>query len=378
MISLNVSDTNNYMDFIRQARKALTAGELVIFPTETVYGVGASARHDAAIEALRAAKGRSDQQAFTVHIGRPGDAEAFVNDDAVPIARRLARKLWPGPLTLICDVPSPESTTCGQRLSPAGIEAVFFENTVGLRCPSHPVCADLLDAADVCIASSANPAGATPPVDFADAVSQLGNRVHTALDGGPCSVRTASTIVRVGTDSLSIARTGALSERQIMRAARAHVLMVCTGNSCRSPLAEYLFRAQLQEIAHERNMTLNQWGVDVSSAGTHAYPGGPISSGSLQELQKRGIDARTHQSSPVSVERLHEAERIYVMSNSHRETILATNPAFESRIMLLDPAGDIHDPIGGGPDQYRKCAIAIEQAVTTRIEEFVHEDRNWQ
>ena len=92
---------------LKRATVILKAGGIVAFPTETVYGVAASAANQAALARLREVKGRGSEQAFTVHLPRRSDARRYVASPP-PLARRLARKAWPGPLTLICPVPTPE------------------------------------------------------------------------------------------------------------------------------------------------------------------------------------------------------------------------------------------------------------------------------
>lgn len=184
-VLINADDTNAYASGVGAAAAALRAGELVIFPTETVYGVGANAALPGALVRLRAAKGRSDRQPFTVHLGQRRHARRFLSAPS-PLARRLMRKGWPGPLTLIIEESNPAATEVAHLCGPEQLAAMYHEGTIGLRCPDHPAATRLLTEADVpVVASSANRHGQPPPIDAQDALRDLGDHVQFAIDAGP-------------------------------------------------------------------------------------------------------------------------------------------------------------------------------------------------
>jgi len=184
-------------DAIDQAVAILRRGGLVAFPTETVYGLGADASNPAAVTRIFAAKGRPADHPLIVHLGRIEELSAWAR--AVPDAAwKLARAFWPGPLTLIlpraagvCD-----AVTGGQ-------------DTVGLRIPSHPVAQRLLRAFGGGIAApSANRFGRLSPTTAAHVREELGDRVDSILDGGPCVVGIESTIVDLSTGQPILLRPG--------------------------------------------------------------------------------------------------------------------------------------------------------------------------
>jgi protein-tyrosine phosphatase len=230
---------------IERAAEALARGRLVAFPTETVYGLAANAGIGESVERLRAVKGRDAERPFTVHLGSR-DAFADYAPNLSPLGRRLARKGWPGPLTLICPVDDPAAAPIYEKLSATGAASVFREGSVGLRCPDHSVALALLHGAGVpTIASSANAAGATPPVDANQIMAELGDRVDIILDAGITRHRKASTIVRINGEGYHIVRPGVWDERTVRRLATLTVLFVCSGNTCRSPMAEGLLSRML-------------------------------------------------------------------------------------------------------------------------------------
>ena len=360
-------DQNRYNSSLREAAAALRNGALVVFPTETVYGVAANVADANALARLREVKGRGSEQAFTVHLPRRADARRYVGSPP-PLARRLARKAWPGPLTLVCPVPLPEREEIAQTTPPEQLPEIFHNGKVGLRCPAHVAATELLREAGVpVVASSANRVGNPPPFDVQEALRDLNGAVEFALDAGRTRHMSASTVVEIQDDGWMIRRTGVIDERTIRRMATTEILMVCTGNSCRSPIAEYLFREKLAEHLGLPPDQLAGQGYVISSAGTIGFSGGTISDLSCQELAKRNIDGSKHRSQPLTIELIRRAERIYAMSSEHRTAVIDLVPAAAARVFMLDDQSPVADPIGGGPEEYQGCAEHIERAVDARL-----------
>ncbi|WP_332813164.1 L-threonylcarbamoyladenylate synthase [Ramlibacter sp.] len=194
---------------LQDAVRALQAGELVAFPTETVYGLGADAGNDAAVARVFAAKGRPSDHPLIVHVPDGAAVSRFAAD--VPaFAQRLIDAFWPGPLTLI--LPRREG------VAPA---AAGGHDTIGLRCPSHPVAQALLLACARAeppvpglAAPSANRFGRVSPTSAAHVASEFGEGLRV-LDGGSCEVGIESAIVDCTRGRPVLLRPGVLTVRQI-------------------------------------------------------------------------------------------------------------------------------------------------------------------
>lgn len=356
---------------IERVARALADGALVAFPTETVYGLAASAEDPNAVERLQAVKGDRQAKPFTVHIGRSSDCEEFVPEIG-PLGRRFIRKGWPGPLTLIFPVPDPRSARAHRRLSPAGAAAIYAEQSVGIRYPDHPVAEALLNAAGVpIIATSANVSGAPAPTEPGVVAAALGDRVDVILEAGPTRYRKSSTVVALNGEGYRLVRAGVWDERTVLRLSTVNILFVCTGNTCRSPIAEGVCKRMLAERFGCAVEELPRHGVLVGSAGTAGSSGGRVSPEAVEVCRKHDINISEHTSRGLTAEFLNPADYIFAMARHHLDSIRSIAPAVAGKAVLLDPAGDIPDPIGGGIEEYTAVAERITRALEERLKNEV-------
>ena len=183
-----------------QAADIIRGGGLVIFPTETVYGLGADATKEETAARIYAAKGRPADNPLIVHIAYPSDASTYA--ETPPLYDRLAKAFMPGPLTVILQAKDnvPRTVTAGL-------------DTVAIRCPSHPVAHRLIELAGVPIAApSANLSGKPSPTCAAHVKDDMDGRVDMILDGGACDIGLESTIVRIQSDgTLLLLRPGGIT-----------------------------------------------------------------------------------------------------------------------------------------------------------------------
>ncbi|MBK9626098.1 MAG: threonylcarbamoyl-AMP synthase [Rhodocyclaceae bacterium] len=192
------------MTEIARAVALLKVGELVVFPTETVYGLGADARNVAAVEKIFSAKGRPADHPVIVHLPDVSHLDHWAIN-IPPAAYRLAAVFWPGPLTLIL-----------QRHSDVPAAVSGGQASIGLRVPNHPVALALLRAFNDGIAApSANRFGRISPTTAQHVRDELGDAVQLILDGGACEVGIESTIVDLTSERPQILRPGMVSAEDI-------------------------------------------------------------------------------------------------------------------------------------------------------------------
>jgi L-threonylcarbamoyladenylate synthase len=321
---------------IKHAVKVLRAGGLVIVPTETVYGLAADPQVDGAEERIYEAKTRDRGKPIPL-MATSLDAVKHHGATLSPLARRLARRYWPGPLTLVLP--------CGDR-------------TEGFRVPDHAVTQALLKASGgVLRVTSANVSGEPAAVDAATASAALGDRVGLVLDAGPAGLAQESTVVDATGKKLRVLRKGAIPADQIL--ARPTVLFVCTGNVCRSPMAEYLLRRWLGADT--------SW--EVASAGVATFDGMPASEAAVDALEEEGMDASGHRSQQLTRVLVDAADLIVVMTQSHRRVILERFPKVKNKVVMLNAFNgarrnqDVEDPIGMSLDVYRAIRDEMNAAM---------------
>ncbi|MBI5831855.1 MAG: threonylcarbamoyl-AMP synthase [Armatimonadetes bacterium] len=189
------------------AASILAEGGLLLFPTETVYGIGARWDRADAVSAVYLAKGRPADKPLQVLVGSAAAAR-FMAAAQAPAFERLASAFWPGALTIV--VPAAPGLPR---------EVLAADGTVGLRCPNHAGLRALLQVSGPLAASSANRSTEPPATNCADAVAALGDYAQLALDSGPCVGGVPSTVVRLVGDELTVLRAGALDEARLREVA---------------------------------------------------------------------------------------------------------------------------------------------------------------
>jgi protein-tyrosine phosphatase len=332
----------------------LAAGQVVAVPTEATY------------ELFVAATQPQSRQSF-VEIPAPAWAGLLSSAEALhdwvdalsPRAERLIRRGWPGPLILEL-VPAPTGlVTC----VPADLHADGF---LRFRRSAAPMVAALLD-------QLREPVLAWPTeCATAEAVmDQWGTRVDLVINAGPCRYGQPPTTVRLAGDAITITRPGVVSAAELTRIAACVVVFVCTGNTCRSPLAEVLCKQRLAQRLGCTPAELPSRGWYVLSAGLAAGRGAPAAEHAIAVAQTLGADLSQHTSRPLTEDLLAQADYVLTMTRGHLHALQPHLADLVAVPRLLCPqGGDLPDPIGGPPEVYAQCAQTIWQHLDPLLAEW--------
>lgn len=365
-VVIDLRNADDWRDVVHQAVQALVEGKLVAFPTETVYGLAASALDDRAVQRLIDVKGRHKGHPLALAVKSADDARDYVPDMS-SLAQRLARRCWPGPVTLVIDGTHPDSLV--QQLSPKVREYVCPAGTIGFRVPGHQVLLDVLQMlVGPLTLSSANRTGGAEALTGREVLDLMGDDVDLVLDDGPCRFGEPSSVVRIEGNKFQVLRVGVVPEKTLKRLSNLMILFVCTGNTCRSPMAEAICRQLLAKKIGCDIQELDEHGAMVMSAGIAAMLGGRASPEAVQIMANMGLDITDHETQPLTEPLVRHADCIYTMTRTHREAIVAQWPSAAERTFLLcADESDVCDPIGGPTDRYQRCAAQIRAELEVRL-----------
>lgn len=316
---------------IASALAALERGELVAVPSETLYMLVARADRAGAAERLAVLAGEPAARLVASVESLPKPA---------PAVRRLAARYWPGPLVLAL----PERW----------------------RAPAHPCATALLSAAPFPLL--AVEVGSDPE----QLAQRFAGQLACILDAGPSRLAEPAAVLELGAGKLRLVRAGLFELDALRATAGLRLGFVCTGNTCRSPMAEGLARALLAERVGVAPAKLGELGYSVQSMGVYANPGDPASEHALATLAARGIDLSEHRAHVALPDVVARLDRVYALTRSHLQALRQSLPPGKDRhCTLLDPDGrDISDPIGGPRSAYEQTAAQIERALRARLDDW--------
>jgi protein-tyrosine phosphatase len=357
------------IEAIKHAAQVIDSGGLVAFPTETVYGIACKVgRHS--LSRLDEVKGRGEGKCYSLHIAEKCDVDKYVPRIGLR-AKKLVDKAWPGPLTIVFELDQEDLAKQRARLGEEIFEGLYRNGSIGVRCPASAIATALLrHTKSAVVAPSANVSGAAPAIDADGMLQELGGKIDMVLDGGPCTYRKSSTVVKVGMAGVELLREGVYSRSEIEEMGQVQFLFVCTGNSCRSPMAQGIFKKYLAEKLRCSVDRLQAMGYKVASAGTLGAAGFAASQEAIAACAAKGVDIDSHTSRALSRESIEGSDFVFVMEQMHRQRVVAICPEAEGRCVLLAEGG-IGDPIGQPQEVYDRCADLIERSVKKRISELV-------
>lgn len=354
---------------IAEAARLIDEGGLAAFPTETVYGIACMVE-DNSLTKLNNLKGRGAGKYYTLHIGRKDDVGKYVPNIGLR-AKKLIKTAWPGPLTIVFELSDSDIKKQKKNLKKEVFKCLYNDNSIGIRCPDNAVASMLLQQTKrPVVAPSANKTGHQPATEAGQVLEQFSGQIDLLIDGGPCKYKKSSTVVKIGKKGLEILREGVYGKDELEAMSQVKFLFICTGNTCRSPMAEGIFCKYLAEKLQCNVDQLQKKGYKVASAGVLNMAGSPASEEAIAACADKGVDIKDHKSTTLTQQLIEEYDVIYAMARIHRERVADLCPEEADKCVLIAGDEEIPDPIGQSERVFKDCADSIEKAVRERIREL--------
>ena len=363
------------IDAARDAAATLDRGELAALRTETVYGVFARGDMQDAVDRVRALPRRAETGAWGALAWHAPSVDAVIaahegaSIEIAPALRRAMRRVWPGPITLRLHGDNISALLEQIGLQPGVADShADGRHAIAIRVPDDTWASLALQhAGGPVVGASVEPIDggetASPPGSCPGGLEKAG--VPFVLDEGPTRFGRHSTVLDIDAEGAwSIRSEGAVSAEQVTERLATLIVFVCTGNTCRSPMAQ----ASTTSLIERRGQAHRAVAV---SAGVAAANGARATPEAIFASEAGGASRDGQRSQPASQDLRERADVVYAMTSSHAEAARAMLPEGQrSKVHPLDPAGDVEDPIGGPQSLYDEVARRFVGVLGRRLEEL--------